>query len=74
MIIKSILNPTTILNRFGKAWLIKKANGERELVGGSVSDFTEAREWVSMFAHDVVFSRLFRTSSDRPNRTKTGRN
>jgi len=26
-----IINPARILNRFGKAWLIKRANGKHEL-------------------------------------------
>jgi hypothetical protein len=32
-----------IINRFGKAWLIRRANGKHELVGGSDGDYTEAR-------------------------------
>jgi hypothetical protein len=41
----------------GNAWLIKRTDGKHELVGGNAGDFTEAKEWVSLFAHDVVFSR-----------------
>jgi hypothetical protein len=52
-----IVNPARILNRFGNAWLIKRADGKHELVGGSDRDFTEAKEWVSLFAHEIVFSR-----------------
>jgi hypothetical protein len=39
------------------AWLIRGSNGKTALVGGNASDFTEAKEWVSLFAHDAVFSR-----------------
>jgi hypothetical protein len=46
-----------ILNRFGNARLIKRPDGKHELVGGSENNFTEAREWVSLFAHEVVFTR-----------------
>jgi hypothetical protein len=46
-----------ILNHFGKARLIKWADGKHELVGGSESNFTEAKEWVSLFAHEIVFER-----------------
>lgn len=46
-----------IINRFGNAWLIRGANGKYALVGGSDGDYTEAQEWVSLFAHDIVFSR-----------------
>jgi len=52
-----ISSPAKILNRFGNAWLIKRVDGKHELVGGSEGDFTEAKEWVSLFAHEVVFSR-----------------
>jgi hypothetical protein len=38
-------------------WLIRRANGRHELIGGTDGDFTAAKEWASLFAHDVVFSR-----------------
>jgi hypothetical protein len=53
-----IINPARILNRFGNAWLIKRADGKHELVGGNESDFTQTKEWVSLFAHEIVFNRL----------------
>jgi hypothetical protein len=52
-----IFNPRNIINRFGNAWLIPLADGKHELVGGSANDFTAAKEWVSLFAHEVVLSR-----------------
>ena len=54
-----------ILSRFGRAWLIQRADGKYELVGGSDRDHTEAKEWISLFAHEVVFSR-----PGRPRRQK----
>ena len=57
MIINYINNKAGNLNHFGKAWLIKRADGKHELVGGNAGDFTEAKEWVSLFAHEIVFSR-----------------
>ena len=57
MILNRIINTGRILNRFGRAWLIQRADGKHELVGGSDRDNTEAKEWVSLFAHHVVFSR-----------------
>jgi hypothetical protein len=57
MILNRIFNTGRILNHFGKAWLIQRADGKHELVGGCDRDNTEAKEWVSLFAHDVVFSR-----------------
>ncbi len=54
---KRIVNTAKVINRFGNAWLIRRANGRHELIGGTDSDFTAAKEWASLFAHDVVFSR-----------------
>jgi hypothetical protein len=57
MKINYIIKTVTIINRFGNAWLIRGADGKNALVGGTDRDFTEAKEWASLFAHDVVFSR-----------------
>jgi hypothetical protein len=57
MILNRIMKTGRILNHFGKAWLIQRADGKHELVGGCDRDLTEAKEWVSLFAHEVVFSR-----------------
>jgi hypothetical protein len=57
MKLNCVINTGKIVNRFGNAFLIKRADGKHELVGGSDRDFTEAKEWVSLFAHDIVFSR-----------------
>jgi hypothetical protein len=57
MKLNCVINTGKIVNRFGKAWLIKRADGKHELVGGSDSDFSDAKEWVSLFAHEIVFSR-----------------
>jgi hypothetical protein len=45
-----IINTGKILNRFGRARLIKRADGKNVLAGGSDRDYTEAKEWVSLFA------------------------
>jgi hypothetical protein len=52
-----VINTGKIVNRFGNALLIKRSGGKHELVGGSDRDYTEAKEWVSLFAHEIVFSR-----------------
>jgi hypothetical protein len=52
-----IINPATVVKRFGHACLIKRVDGEYELVGGGEGDYTKAKEWVSLFAHEIVFSR-----------------
>jgi hypothetical protein len=62
-----IINPARILNRFGKAWLIKRANGKHELVGGTADDCTEAKEWASLSAHEIVFTRS--VTPGRPTRS-----
>ena len=48
-----IINTARFLNRFGKAWLIKRAGEKHELVGGSDKDYTAAKEWISLFAHEI---------------------
>jgi hypothetical protein len=65
MIINYINNKARILNRFGSGWLVKRADGKHELVGGSAGDFTEAKEWVSLFAHEIVFSRPLKRQQQR---------
>lgn len=52
-----IFKSAKIISRFGNAWLIRGANGKHALVGGSDGDYTEAKEWVSLFAHEIIFSR-----------------
>lgn len=40
--------------RFGQASLVTGSDGRIELRGGSRSDRTEAKEWISLFMHDAV--------------------
>lgn len=44
----------TTVARFGSGRLVKTKEGHYELRGGSKSDSLEAREWVSIFMHEVV--------------------
>jgi hypothetical protein len=46
-----------IINHFGNALLVQRTDGKHELVGGSDGDYTAAKEWVSLFAHEIVFTR-----------------
>jgi hypothetical protein len=46
-----------ILKCFGNSRLIRRSDGKHELVGGNENNFTETKEWVSLFAHEVVFTR-----------------
>ena len=46
-----------IIQEFGEAKLVRQPDGKHELIGGSTADVAEAKEWVSLFAHEIVFSR-----------------
>jgi len=41
---------------FGAARVVKTADGGHELIGGTADDRADAREWCSLFAHDIVFT------------------
>jgi hypothetical protein len=53
----NIINTWKIINRFGNALLVQRTDGKHELVGGNDDDYTTAKEWVSFFAHEIVFTR-----------------
>jgi hypothetical protein len=60
-----IINPGKIINRFGSALLVQRTDGKHELVGGSAGDYTAAKEWVSLFAHEIVFHRSVKRRRQR---------
>ncbi|MGH7967255.1 MAG: hypothetical protein ACREIC_00865 [Limisphaerales bacterium] len=43
-----------MIARFGQARLMRRLNGRVELVGGTSEDRIEAREWISIFFHEIV--------------------
>jgi len=49
-------NRVKVIARFGDAILIKTRDGKWELHGGSKSDHTDVKEWISLFRHEVVVS------------------
>jgi len=49
-----------IICEFGQARLVRLHNGRHELISGSAADRVAAQEWVSLFAHEIVF-RVSRT-------------
>ena len=53
----NIINPWKIISHFGNALLAQRTDGKHELVGGSDGDYTAAKEWVSLFAHEIAFTR-----------------
>lgn len=48
------------IRRFGRATLVKLPNGQHQLIGGTDADRTAAYEWVSLFAHEIVFTHFLR--------------
>lgn len=43
-----------VLATFGRAELVHFEEGGYALLGGSPNDRIQAREWISLFGHDVV--------------------
>jgi len=57
----------TFVAAFGNARLIRSQNGRHELIGGTADDHAAAREWCSLFAHELVFSGAARSyAADGP--------
>ena len=54
-----------VVQQFGEARLVRHRNGQHELIGGSNADRTAAFEWVSLFAHEIVFTHFYRQSDGR---------
>ena len=54
-----------VIHRFGGAELVRFSNGEHELIGGTNADRQAAFEWVSLFAHEIVFTHFHRGDDDR---------
>jgi hypothetical protein len=54
-----------LVQQFGDAKLVKLPNGQHELLGGSDSDRAAAFEWVSIFAHEIVFMHFHREADTR---------
>jgi hypothetical protein len=56
---------TKLIRQFGQAKLLKHRNGQHELIGGTDQDRTAAFEWVSLFAHEIVFAHFYRQKPAR---------
>jgi len=59
-----------VIHQFGGAKLVRHPNGQHELMGGTDADRQAAFEWVSLFAHEIVFTHFYRESGVR-NREKS---
>ena len=56
---------TRLIRQFGPAKLVRRPNGQHELIGGSDADRADAFEWVSLFAHEIVFTHYHREAEVR---------
>lgn len=56
---------TKLIRQFGTARLIRRANGQHELIGGTAEDRNAAFEWVALFAHEIVFTHFHRDAEGR---------
>ena len=50
------VNSGRTIQSFGHARLVQHASGRYELIGGTRADFTAAKEWISLFSHEIVIS------------------
>jgi hypothetical protein len=57
-----------IIQQFGDAKLVRLPNGQHELLGGTDADRSAAFEWVSLFAHEIVFTHFHR-ETETPRRS-----
>jgi hypothetical protein len=49
-----------LVRQFGQARLVRRPNGQHELIGGTDADRAAAFEWASLFAHEIVFTHFHR--------------
>ena len=55
--LKKLIGGDRNIQRFGQARLVQCSDGRYELIGGTRADFTAAKEWISLFGHEIVLSR-----------------
>ena len=56
-IFRKLVSAERIVQWFGEARLVQRADGRHELIGGTRADLAAAREWISLFGHDIVLSK-----------------
>ena len=56
--IKHLQHPKNerLITTFGSGRLVRLADGSTRLRGGKPQDQTAAKEWISLFMHDLVLS------------------
>ena len=55
-LIRNLINADRIIQWFGSARLVRRSDGRHELIGGTRADLAAAREWISLFGHDIVLT------------------
>ena len=55
-LVQKFIHPTRLIQSFGLARLVRHANGRYELIGGTRAEFAAAREWISLFGHEIVLA------------------
>ena len=53
-----------VVRQFGAAKLMRRTDGQHELIGGTDADRHEAFEWASLFAHEIVFTHFYREAGE----------
>ncbi len=51
---RKCLQSEQLITTFGRARLVRMADGATELRGGQPADHTTAKEWISLFMHEAV--------------------
>jgi hypothetical protein len=51
---ESLKNDGRVIAQFGRASLVHKPDGRFEVMGGTVSDHTDAKQWISLFLHEAA--------------------
>jgi hypothetical protein len=51
---QKLMRHSKIVQWFGEGRLVRHPNGRYELIGGTRADFTAAKEWISLFGHEII--------------------
>jgi hypothetical protein len=57
MKLRHLFSPEKVIAQFGNKQLIKTPDGKSTLRGGSKSDHTAAKDFISLFLHEAVIAR-----------------
>ncbi len=51
---ESLKNDGRVIAQFGRARLVRRSDGGFEVMGGTISDHTDAKQWISLFLHEAA--------------------